>query len=56
LARTHNQHLPGFYLFYCAGFGVETVHFWRDWLRGEDGWLKNPPPGVACTPEQPESA
>ncbi len=35
-----NRERPQFYLFYCSGFGVETDQFWFDWLRGEDGWLK----------------
>ncbi len=36
-----NRKAPRLYVIYCAGFGVETDQFWLDWLRGEDGWLKN---------------
>src|SRR5664280_66857 len=36
-----NREAPQLYLIYCAGFGVETDQFWLDWLRGEDGWLKD---------------
>jgi hypothetical protein len=36
-----NRDVPRFYLFYCSEFGVETDHFWFDWFRGEQGWLKN---------------
>lgn len=35
-----NRRSPRFYLLYCEEFGVETDRFWLDWLRGEDGWLK----------------
>lgn len=35
-----NREAPRLYVVYCAGFGVETDQFWLDWLRGEDGWLK----------------
>ena len=35
-----NRDTPRLYLFYCAEFGVETDQFWLDWLRGEDGWLR----------------
>jgi hypothetical protein len=35
-----NRNSPQLYLFYCAGFGVDTDRFWFDWLRGEDGWLQ----------------
>lgn len=35
-----NRDKPRLYVVYCAGFGVETDQFWLDWLRGEDGWLK----------------
>jgi len=35
-----NRDRPRFYLLYCAEFGVETDQFWLDWLRGEDGWLR----------------
>jgi len=38
-----NRTSPRFYLFYCAGFRVETDQFWLDWFRGEDGWLKDAP-------------
>jgi hypothetical protein len=36
-----NRDSSQFYLFYCSDFGVDTDQFWFDWLRGEDGWLKN---------------
>ena len=36
-----NRETPQLYVIYCAGFGVETDQFWLDWLRGEDGWLKD---------------
>jgi hypothetical protein len=36
-----NRATPQLYVIYCAGFGVETDQFWLDWLRGEDGWLKD---------------
>lgn len=35
-----NRNRPQFYLLYCSEFGVETDEFWLDWLRNEDGWLK----------------
>jgi hypothetical protein len=35
-----NRDAPNLYLLYCAEFGVETDQFWLDWLRGEDGWLR----------------
>lgn len=35
-----NRDAPRLYLLYCAEFGVETDQFWLDWLRGEDGWLR----------------
>lgn len=35
-----NRKSPRFYLRYCVEFGVETDQFWLDWLRGEDGWLR----------------
>ena len=35
-----NREKPHLYLLYCAEFGVETDQFWLDWLRGEDGWLR----------------
>jgi hypothetical protein len=35
-----NRTAPRLYLLYCEGFGVETDEFWLDWLRTEDGWLK----------------
>ena len=35
-----NRKSPHFYLLYCAEFGVEADQFWLDWLRGEDGWLR----------------
>jgi hypothetical protein len=36
-----NREAPQLYVIYCSGFGVETDQFWLDWLRGEDGWLKD---------------
>ncbi len=36
-----NRQAPRLYVIFCDGFGVETDQFWLDWLRGEDGWLKN---------------
>ena len=36
-----NRVTPRFYLFYCEEFGVDTDQFWFEWLRGEDGWLRN---------------
>lgn len=36
-----NRNAPQFYLFYCAEFGTDTDQFWFDWLRGEDGWLRD---------------
>jgi hypothetical protein len=36
-----NREAPQLYVIYCEGFGVETDQFWLNWLRGEDGWLKN---------------
>ena len=36
-----NRQKPWLYLFYCVHLGVETDHFWFNWLRGEDGWLAN---------------
>jgi hypothetical protein len=41
LQGLENRTAPRFYLFYCNGLGTETDQFWFDWLRGEDGWLKN---------------
>jgi hypothetical protein len=35
-----NRETPQLYILYCAEFGVETDQFWLDWLRGEDGWLR----------------
>jgi len=35
-----NRESPRLYLFYCQQFGVKTDHFWFDWFRGEDGWLR----------------
>jgi hypothetical protein len=35
-----NRETPQLYVIYCSGFGVETDQFWLDWLRGEDGWLR----------------
>ncbi len=36
-----NREEPRLYLYYCADFGVDTDAFWMDWLRGEDGWLRD---------------
>jgi hypothetical protein len=36
-----NREAPRLYVIYCAGFGVETDQFWLDWLRSEDGWLRD---------------
>ncbi|MBK9138452.1 MAG: hypothetical protein IPM17_06765 [Verrucomicrobia bacterium] len=36
-----NRDAPRLYLFYCREFGVDTDQFWFDWLRGEDGWLRD---------------
>jgi hypothetical protein len=36
-----NRQAPQLYLFYCSELGVDTDQFWFDWLRGEDGWLKD---------------
>jgi hypothetical protein len=38
-----NRQAPQLYVLYCAEFGVDTDSFWLDWLRGEDGWLKDVP-------------
>ncbi len=35
-----NREAPQLYLFYCREFSVDTDQFWFDWLRGEDGWLR----------------
>jgi hypothetical protein len=35
-----NRAAPRLYIFYCRDFGVDTDQFWFDWLRDEDGWLK----------------
>ena len=35
-----NRQAPRLYTIFCAGFGVETDQFWLDWLRSEDGWLR----------------
>jgi hypothetical protein len=36
-----NRESPRLYVFYCYEFGADTDAFWFDWLRGEDGWLKD---------------
>jgi hypothetical protein len=36
-----NRERPRFYVFYCREFGVETDSFWMNWLREEDGWLRD---------------
>jgi hypothetical protein len=35
-----NRQAPRLFIFYCSEFGVETDQFWWEWLRGEDGWLR----------------
>lgn len=35
-----NRSAPRLYLLYCQEFGVDTDAFWLEWLRSEDGWLK----------------
>jgi hypothetical protein len=47
-----NREAPRLYVIYCAGFGVETDQFWLDWLRGEDGWLKDSELAPLTTPEE----
>jgi hypothetical protein len=47
-----NREAPRLYVTYCAGFGVETDQFWLDWLRGEDGWLKNRELVTLTSPEE----
>ena len=47
-----NREAPRLYVIYCAGFGVETDQFWLDWLRGEDGWLKDTELAPLTTPEE----
>ena len=47
-----NREAPRLYVIYCAGFGVETDQFWLDWLRGEDGWLREPELAPLTTPEE----
>ena len=47
-----NREAPRLYLIYCAGFGVETDQFWLDWLRGEDGWLKDSELVPLASPEE----
>lgn len=39
-----NRDAPRLYVLYCAEFGVETDQFWLEWLRGEDGWLRDTKP------------
>jgi hypothetical protein len=46
-----NREAPQLYVVYCADFGVETDQFWLDWLRGEDGWLKNSRMAPLASPE-----
>jgi hypothetical protein len=36
-----NRKAPQLHIFYCSDFGMDTDQFWFDWLRNEDGWLKN---------------
>ena len=47
-----NRNAPRLYVTYCAEFGVETDQFWLDWLRGEDGWLKDAELLPLKTPEE----
>jgi hypothetical protein len=47
-----NREAPRLYLVFCEGFGVETDQFWLDWLRGEDGWLKNTESATLTSPEE----
>ena len=46
-----NREAPRFYVTCCTGFGAETDQFWLDWLRGEDGWLKNSKLEKLASPE-----
>ena len=47
-----NREAPRLYVVFCAEFGVETDQFWLDWLRGEDGWLKNAELATLTSPEE----
>src|ERR1035437_6262841 len=47
-----NREAPRLYVIYCAEFGVETDQFWLDWLRGEDGWLKNSTMAALASPDE----
>jgi hypothetical protein len=47
-----NREAPRLYVIYCNGFGVETDQFWLDWLRGEDGWLKDSRVVTLTSPEE----
>ena len=47
-----NREAPRLYVVFCAQFGVETDQFWLDWLRGEDGWLKNTELATLTSPEE----
>jgi hypothetical protein len=47
-----NREAPRLYVLYCSEFGVETDQFWLDWLRGEDGWLKNSECVPLASPEE----
>jgi hypothetical protein len=47
-----NREASRLYVIYCAGFGVETDQFWLDWLRGEDGWLRESELAPLTTPEE----
>jgi len=47
-----NREAPRLYVVFCAQFGVETDQFWLDWLRGEDGWLKNTELTTLTSPEE----
>ena len=47
-----NREAPRLYILYCSEFGVETDQFWLDWLRGEDGWLKEADLVTLTSPEE----
>ena len=47
-----NRQAPHLYVTFCTAFGVETDQFWLDWLRGEDGWLKQRELAPLASPEE----
>ena len=47
-----NREAPRLYLIYCSAFGVETDQFWLDWLRDEDGWLRDSESAPLTSPEE----